>query len=86
MSATIQNGLTVVLYPNPVRDVLNIKGLSEFTIYDLRITNAGGSLVAQKKISNALSYQWNLKSLSKGVYYLSVNSTNGKTSVKFVKD
>ena len=81
----MQNGLTVVLYPNPVKDVLNIKGLDEMMNYELLIMNAKGNSVASTTVNNVSSYKWNLRSLSKGVYYLTLTSNNIKTSVKFVK-
>jgi len=81
-----REGIAIFLYPNPVRDVLNIKALDGSTSYDLRITNAEGGVVARTSISNTSSYKWNLQSLSKGVYYLSVYSNNKKTSLKFVKE
>ncbi|HYK46137.1 MAG TPA: T9SS type A sorting domain-containing protein [Parafilimonas sp.] len=79
----------VVLYPNPVRDVLNIRGLDQFTNYDLRITNAKGSVVARDR--NAQSglngiYTMQAQSLSSGLYYSTITSPNKKTTVKFVKE
>ena len=69
-----------------MRDVLNIKGVDRSTDYDLRITNAQGSLVTQTSISNSSAHSWNLQSLSAGVYYLNIVSANETTTVKFVKD
>jgi uncharacterized delta-60 repeat protein len=86
VSATIADGLTVVLYPNPVRDVLNIKGLDASMSNELSVMSAKGSVVAQTAISSTSSYQWNLKSLSKGVYYLRISSRNKTAIVKFVKE
>jgi hypothetical protein len=86
VSATVQNGLTVVLYPNPVKDVLNIKGLDAMMSYELLIMNAKGNLVTQTKINNVSSYKWNLRSLSKGVYYLNIVANQNSTTVKFVKE
>jgi hypothetical protein len=75
-----------VLYPNPVKDALNIKGLDAMMNYELLIMNVKGNLVTQTKINDVSSYKWNLRSLSKGIYYLSVTSNNRNTSVKFVKE
>jgi hypothetical protein len=75
------------IYPNPVKDVLNIQGLSSIDNYQLLIVNEKGNIIASTKIANASNYKWNLKSLSKGVYYLSLSSSNNKkTTVKFVKE
>jgi len=86
VSVTLQNGLFVILYPNPVKDVLNIKGLSSINNYELIINNSGGNVMVQTSISNASSYMWNLQRLSKGIYYLSLVSNNKTTTVKFVKE
>jgi uncharacterized delta-60 repeat protein len=83
-AATLNNNIT--LYPNPVQNILTIKGLSSINNYQLIINNSKGSVVATKQVSNVASYQFNVQNLSSGVYYVSVVvNTKLITTLKFVK-
>jgi Secretion system C-terminal sorting domain len=71
------------LYPNPVKDELNIEGLNlgETTISILDVQ--GREL---KTITNGKSNSINVKQLSAGVYYLKIESDKKITVLKFVKE
>ena len=71
----------VLIYPNPVKDILYISGLSEAT--DIKIVDITGKAmlrclsVAEGKIVN----QIDVSSLEKGVYFIGINNK----FVKFIK-
>ena len=72
---------TVSIYPNPVKDVLNIQGLDtklkEIEIYTLE----GRKVVTQKINLNRV----NTSKLSQGVYFLKLKSHTTSKTLKFVK-
>ena len=77
------------LFPNPARDVLNVKLDSKITgKIVLNIYNAAGSLLQTKNInknSGESSETLNVKTLSAGLYTLQILSDNTKTYLKFIK-
>ncbi len=78
--------VTLKLYPNPVKDVLQLEGLNASSSNQLSIADASGKVVANTTVTGITTYIWNLKQLPGGVYYLSVKSDNTNASIKFVKE
>ncbi|PQL93969.1 pre-peptidase C-terminal domain-containing protein, partial [Apibacter adventoris] len=78
-----ENNTSVILYPNPVEDIINIKGIysekKEHTT--LTIFDRNGSIVKSflTKVENVISI--NVSDLSPNVYYLSIKGKN----YKFIK-
>lgn len=70
-----QNNLKVSLYPNPVKDILNID--TETEIKSVEIYNLQG-----QKIKIALSKQVNVSDLSSGVYMIRIEDTNNGIETK----
>jgi hypothetical protein len=70
-----QNNLEVSLYPNPVRDILNIETDTEIKSVD--IYNLQG-----QKIKTALSKQVNVSDLSAGIYMVRIEDTNNAVETK----
>ncbi len=70
-----QNNLKVSLYPNPVRDILNIE--TETEIKSVDIYNLQG-----QKIKTALSKQVNVSDLSAGIYMVRIEDTNNAVETK----
>ncbi|MDR1876125.1 MAG: T9SS type A sorting domain-containing protein [Flavobacteriaceae bacterium] len=76
------NGDSFYLYPNPVKDILNIK--SEKEISEIKIYSVEGKLV---KHSKTLVDTVEVSSLDKGVYLLNITLKNGeKATKKFIKE
>ena len=74
-----QNNLKVTLYPNPVKDVLNIE--TETEIKSVEIYNLLG-----QKVKTAKSRNVNVAELSNGTYMVRVQDTNNAVeTMKFVK-
>ena len=91
---TLQNETLITVYPNPVKDILHIKGLDGTINYEAKIMNEKGNVVAATSITKNASYDLNLQNLNKGVYYLNLISSN-KTlptgrqetiTIKFLKE
>lgn len=77
----------VKIYPNPARDVLNIKlevqGDGEF---EYRITNITGQELRKVKFLNLTSIQIDIQDIPSGLYQIEVtHKTKGKAQKKFVK-
>lgn len=83
-SASDSKKKTVEIFPNPARDVLNIKltgyeGNTDVQIYDIQ-----GRLVL-KKILNADWMTVNISRLEAGVYTVKVKNKNEESTVKMIK-
>lgn len=69
----------VAVYPNPVSDVLFLKGISKATV---KIYSMAGQLLQSETISNG---QLNVSRLSKGLYLVKVEAGGKTTTHKVVK-
>lgn len=69
----------VSIFPNPVKDVINIRSLPPTAT--LAIVNAAGSVLSRYTRQNTLS----VSSLAPGVYYLKVEDEGSVEMLKFMK-
>jgi len=77
---------TLVLYPNPVADLITIEKNSTTEIESIAIHNTLGQLVktlAGSELSSSSSID--VSALKTGTYFMEITSNNGKTTKKFVK-
>lgn len=72
----IRGKSAIIVYPNPVKDVLNVQVTGKVT---LSLINQSGQVVLSKTIENTASI--NVAHLPSGVYYLKNNVTGDKTQV-----
>lgn len=72
------------VYPNPVKEVLNIYSSDVRTVDTISIYNSLGQLM--KHILNPSNLSFNVSGLSQGIYFISILSENIKTSIKFIKE
>jgi uncharacterized delta-60 repeat protein len=79
---TISNK-NIILYPNPVKDILNITSKENIQINSIQIYNILGELVMNQSDKNSIS-TINVSNLSNGIYTIIINS-NKKTNAKFIK-
>lgn len=80
----VSNDLFVV-YPNPVNDIVNISLVSntlEIEINKVTISDVNGRIV--KEFNSSLN-QLNVSDLNSGVYFLNIETQNGKATKKIVK-
>ncbi len=76
----------IVLYPNPVTDLITIKKNNTTEIEFIAIYNPLGQLVktlAESEVTTSSSID--VSTLKTGTYFMEITSTNGKTTKKFVK-
>lgn len=72
----------ISVFPNPTKDVLNIKGL-DTTLESLEVY----SLTGQKVFSTTTNLETiNVSAIANGVYFLKLNATNASKTVKFIKE
>jgi hypothetical protein len=76
----------MLVYPNPVTDVLNINiSNSSFKNSEVVVYNVSGAEVLKTNMAKS-SAQLNIENLSNGVYLVKVTNQNGfNKTVKFVK-
>ena len=72
---------TFSVYPNPVKDVLNISNSMNAEINTVIVTDINGRTVKQ---FGSVS-QINVSDLNAGVYFVNINSNEGSTTKKIVK-
>lgn len=70
------------LYPNPVREVLYIKGNKQYHTLFIRILNSQGQLVKQSQVNNSMD----VRELEPGIYFIQITGETGKpNTARFIK-
>jgi hypothetical protein len=72
------------VYPNPFSEYLYVKSMKPSDKTHIRIFNATGDIVFDKKFYTTSTCKLNLSQLSDGIYYLKIDS-DVKSSFKIVK-
>jgi uncharacterized delta-60 repeat protein len=73
----------IKIYPNPVKDILHITSINEKST--ISIFDVEGKLEAQASATNQ-TYNFNIKQLPAGIYYLQITSQNKKPiTLKFIR-
>jgi hypothetical protein len=75
----------VKLYPNPVRDIITLEGLSANSKTNISIISLQRSVLA-KSTANSSTYTWNIKQLPAGTYYVRIEAGKNVTTLKFIKE
>ena len=70
------------VYPNPATDILHISNVNKLDITNATITDINGRII--KEVNSSIE-SINVSSLSSGVYFLKVTTTEGSGITKFVK-
>jgi len=73
-----------ILFPNPIKDFLNISSKENFTIKSIQIYNALGECVLDLKNQKTFSFV-DVSKLTKGIYFINITSEKGITASKFIK-
>jgi hypothetical protein len=71
--------INLLVFPNPANDVLNIKGVSGGTLY---ISDATGRAVIEQVNTGRV----NVSKLERGIYFVSVQTEQGRAVRRFVKE
>ncbi len=76
-----ENENSFSIYPNPTSDYLFIDNISNI-ISEYTITNINGQVVKFEKYQNKID----VSNLTNGIYFISVNDKNTKSTLKFIKN
>ncbi len=71
------------IYPNPVRDIINIQLNKDLQINDISIFDMGGKRVFSSKLNETA---YDLNQLNSGIYILNLTTNKGKASYKLIKN
>jgi len=77
--------IAIKLYPNPVKDVLTLEGLTVNSKANISIISLQGSVLAKTTATNS-TYTWNIKQLPAGTYYIRIEAGKNVSTLKFVKE
>ncbi len=75
----------VVVYPNPVTDVVNVRVSGNSLIKRVKVFDAAGKLLIIKEGSNSNVYSFNVSALASAFYMMSIETDTGKLSKGFMK-
>ena len=74
------------MYPNPATTVLNISGKSGIAMESISITDLNGRVVRNQALNTVTNAEINVSDLSAGLYFVSVQTAEGKGTMKFMKN
>ena len=78
--------LNAVIFPNPVKDKLNIQHLNTDNNTVVKIVNIAGLVIAQKKLpANILQTVFDVSAFAAATYLLIIESNSGRQVIKFTK-
>ena len=81
---TLASSENFKVYPNPVKEVLNLYATGLYTVNSISIFNSLGQLI--QIIANPTNPSINVSGLKQGIYFINISTENGITSVKFIKE
>lgn len=79
-----QDLANLVVYPNPVEDLLHIQIGNNQNISQVQLINSLGQIVLNEKGNTLDNYDLNVESLKSGFYVLQINTTAGSISKKII--
>lgn len=71
------------VYPNPVKNIVNISNLNNEEITTITISDINGRVV---KNSNSDFSSISLEELNRGIYFLKINTLNGSGTTRIIKN
>ncbi|MBL4642960.1 MAG: T9SS type A sorting domain-containing protein [Flavobacteriaceae bacterium] len=78
-----ENGLQIICYPNPVKNILRIKTSNAIEINSIKVYNTLGNLVIVEK---SHFKQLDLTNLSQGVFFVVIKTANNSFTKRIVKE
>lgn len=76
---------TFSINPNPANDFVNISNSKNNKISEISTTDINGRQVKNLKFNNVTETKFNVSDLNSGVYFITINTDNGKAIKKFIK-
>jgi len=74
----------ISIYPNPVKDIVNIAIKDNSTIKTIELYDVQGRLLQTQFVNNVTS-ELNLSSRANGMYFIKINTDKGSKVEKVVK-
>jgi hypothetical protein len=75
-----ENPMNVLnVYPNPANDVVNI--IASYTVKSIQVLNNIGQVILSSEI-NDKSYQFNVSTFEKGIYFIKIETGEGDIKIK----
>lgn len=81
---TFEDNQRFTIYPNPVKEVLNIYTYEQNSVDSITIYNSLGQMI--QKVINPNYFSLNVSNLNQGVYFLNMTTEKGTSSIKFIKE
>lgn len=74
------------VYPNPANDFINISNSENIQVSNIKITDLNGRVVKQSNFDNVSNINLNVSDLSAGIYMMNINTNEGSTVKKIIKN
>lgn len=74
------------IYPNPVKDIINISNTDNILVNNVIVTDLNGRTVKSLNFDGVTETQINVSDLAAGVYMMNVTSDKGNMTKKIVKN
>jgi len=75
----------ITIFPNPVKDVLNIESQLELQGLEINLHDVSGKLLLQTNASESLT-TLNIKAFPQGIYFLKIKSSEKNGTFKIIKE
>lgn len=72
--------------PNPANDYITISNSENIKVSNIKITDLNGRVVKQNNFDNVSNINLNVSDLSSGVYMMNINTNEGSTVKKIIKN
>ena len=73
-------------YPNPANNSITISNNQNILLTSIVITDMNGRNVKEVKVNNVSETEINISDLTSGMYFMNIDSDNGKAIKKIIKN
>jgi len=84
-SAKTTSGISLSVYPNPVKDMLPINRLNARTNFNIIISDVSGNVLMNVTSGNQANVKCNVAVLKPGIYMVNVSDGMAMKTLQFVK-
>lgn len=81
-SANFESNKNMILYPNPVKDILQIKILESTNITNCELFDISGKIIKVQIFNNSID----VSQIQKGMYLIKLETNEGNFTEKFIKE
>lgn len=88
LASDLENSLStsIKLFPNPTKDILNLRASHGVNLTKLEVIDVNGRLVRSIPINGISNKSINISELTSGFYLINIHSMQGKITKKFIKE